>query len=464
MSLLPSGILLLLCALSRAQNPNCPAYTHDCVPFYQCVNGVINTSGGGLIDPRIGTSNGCTVTDTGEFGVCCQIPGSTNPNLIPCSGGQICVEPVYCSADGTVNTDGTGLIDIRRARNCLVDNSNDALGICCSPTGQTVDRCPGDAICVEPGQCTTRGLSTNSEYLPYGQGGSWTKCRIQVGPYSSTSGICCQRPNNRYEAARECGVRHSDDNQVTRIRPQLAKTTADFGEYPWQAVVFHRNFTFNCGATLISNQWLVTAAHCVSDRSNLKVRLGEWVVNDNQEPLQPRDFEVTRTVVHPNYNSYNLHNDIALMKLDSPVNYEYHINRVCVPRADQAPPAQGTRCFATGWGKNAFDGQYQATLKQIDIPVVEQGKCQRLLRRTRLGKYFRLDDSFVCAGGEPNRDVCKGDGGGPLVCQDPWTGNYFLYGITAWGISCGEDGVPGVYVNVQKFSNWIWQNAESRTP
>merc|ERR1739840_52756 len=65
------------------------------------------------------------------------------------------------------------------------------------------------------------------------------------------------------------------------------------------------------------------------------------------------------------------------------------------------------------------------------------------------------DDSFMCAGGEDNKDACKGDGGGPLACQDPTTGRYVLTGITAFGIGCGNKDVPGVYADVAAFTPWI---------
>lgn len=61
----------------------------------------------------------------------------------------------------------------------------------------------------------------------------------------------------------------------------------------------------------------------------------------------------------------------------------------------------------------------------------------------------------MCAGGEENKDACYGDGGGPIVCKDPLTSQYFQVGITAWGIGCGQKDHPGVYADVSRFSNWI---------
>lgn len=95
-------------------------------------------------------------------------------------------------------------------------------------------------------------------------------------------------------------------------------------------------------------------------------------------------------------------------------------------------------------------------LKKIDLPIVARPACQDALRTTRLGKYFELHQSFICAGGEEGKDTCKGDGGSPLVC--PIEGEdekYFQAGIVAWGIGCGENRIPGVYANVALFRNWI---------
>ena len=88
-------------------------------------------------------------------------------------------------------------------------------------------------------------------------------------------------------------------------------------------------------------------------------------------------------------------------------------------------------------------------------------RCERMLQNTKLGFDFTLHDGFMCAGGEEGKDACKDackdDGGGPLVCKETWTGLWQLAGIVSWGIGCGERDVPGVYVKVSQYENWIQQ-------
>ena len=130
-----------------------------------------------------------------------------------------------------------------------------------------------------------------------------------------------------------------------------------------------------------------------------------------------------------------------------------HIDTICLPDADFSP----SNCTVTGWGKSAFGtGDFQTVLKSITLPVVDDYTCQNALRRTRLGQRFVLHESFMCAGGREGRDACTGDGGSALVCQDPADPErYVQVGVVSWGIGCGTAGLPGVYADVRRFTDWI---------
>jgi secreted trypsin-like serine protease len=156
-----------------------------------------------------------------------------------------------------------------------------------------------------------------------------------------------------------------------------------------------------------------------------------------------------------------LKNDIALLFLKEQVILAPHINTACLPYQDMEFNYQ--RCYASGWGRDKFgkEGQYQVILKNIELPVVEFNECQDRLRTTRLTKFFKLHRSFMCAGGEIGKDVCVGDGGGPLYCESEDSGIYYQAGIIAWGIGCGSN-IPGVYTNVAKFREWIDQKVSQR--
>merc|ERR1712088_958788 len=330
---------------------HCHEYTeslgYECVPYYQCHNGTIITDGAGLIDIRNGFAS-LTPEDSkcpGFLDVCCK-----DPDFIPPPPPPVIV-PKYIPQCGKRNTFGLGA------------------------------RIQG----------FTEGES---------QFGEW--------PHM-------------------CAVLH-------------AKTVEQEAGYAGEPEIVN---LYQCGGSLISPGVVLTAAHCVDkfkqNPGEVKIRCGEWDTQQETEPRPHQDRQVAALEIHPEFDARNLKNDFAVLFTSQEFDLDDHIDTACLPQpGDKFDDAT---CFATGWGKDKFGAAGQDQLRQ-----------------TRLGKKFKLDESFVCAGGVNGKDTCKGDGGSSLVCpsqEDPDI--YIQAGIVAWGIGCGEDGTPGVYADVSQAVCWIDQ-------
>ncbi|GAB0097935.1 phenoloxidase-activating factor 2 [Sergentomyia squamirostris] len=334
------------------------------------------------------------------------------------------------------------------------------------PTGQT-------CVCAPVGQCQTTGGSIDGSgvidiRIVTGGGGSPPGVPppgnlpnggsdIVTNIPSATScapglQICCA------PGPYQCGIRY---NPVAGS-PPVGPGQAPYMAYPWQAVLLSPGNVYAGSGVLIDNRHVLTAAHKVTNFTSpalIEVRLGEWDAASTREPFPVQEYRVAQTFIHPGFTPSNLRNDVAILRLTTPVNLAISpaIATGCLTTASY----DGARCWVSGWGRNDFiGGTYQAIQKQVDVPVIPNAQCQTQLRATRLGPSFVLDPtSFTCAGGEPGKDACTGDGGSPLMCNR--NGRWFIAGLVAWGIGCATGGVPGVYVDVMNYIPWIQQIVRS---
>ncbi|XP_074598084.1 uncharacterized protein LOC141852838 isoform X2 [Brevipalpus obovatus] len=209
------------------------------------------------------------------------------------------------------------------------------------------------------------------------------------------------------------------------------------------------NKTF-CGATLISERYLVTAAHCVINRfpSSMRVRLGAYDFSDNVDP-NAIDYAVKNFRIHGAYDSKSYRNDIAIITLKQEVPISSGaIRPICLPDARRT--FFGREAIVAGWGAREFGGDASKKLRQVSVPIWNNTACQ---------SSYNLDfiNDIYCAGyPQGGRDACQGDSGGPLMLQGA-EGRWQLVGIVSFGFRCGQPNFPGVYTRVSSHMDWIAQ-------
>ncbi|NXX43416.1 TM11E protease, partial [Tricholaema leucomelas] len=243
-----------------------------------------------------------------------------------------------------------------------------------------------------------------------------------------------------------CGIRR-EAFSFTGVERIIGGQRAQDGEWPWQASI-QLDGTHRCGASIISNTWLVTAAHCF--RGGREPR--RWTASFGilLRPPTQRKF-VRRIIIHENYSDFTLDHkyDVAVVELASPIEFTSNIHSVCLPEASHVFPPN-TSCFVTGWGALENDGSSVNHLRQAEVKIISTAICNR--REVYGGA---ITPGMLCAGYlEGKVDACQGDSGGPLVHANS-RGIWYLVGIVSWGDECGKENKPGVYTRVTYYRNWI---------
>lgn len=248
-------------------------------------------------------------------------------------------------------------------------------------------------------------------------------------------------------------------------------------EFPWMALLSYQTPTgvdFRCGGTIINDRYILTAAHCITNLSNLRllgVRCGEHNISseidceggENPEyvtcapPVQ--DMTIEDTIPHPNYNPTTYSDDIGLIRLAAPLNVSVEsVKAICLPTIASLRNINftSTRLIVTGWGATET-GRRSSELLKVEIAVTTRESCQQAYANTPAV----LNDRQICAGGRNRRDSCGGDSGGPLQRIDSFNDDarFVQYGVVSFGPRfCGQEGFPGVYTRTDSYIDWILDN------
>jgi len=261
------------------------------------------------------------------------------------------------------------------------------------------------------------------------------------------------RKQLKFDDSCECGVapkpkRHSGLWRVVN------GDQAELGSHPWAVSLERDSGAYFCGGSIISNRYIVTAAHCVTKGQRVWVHIGD---HDKTTSSETNSIRIEgRAKPHPKYNEANYENDIAIIKLDKEINFKDlsgTVTPVCLARK-RGDIYEDAEVVVAGWGALSEGGSQATVLMEATLTAISNSAC---------GSDFIYDkslitDNMLCAVGE-GKDACQGDSGGPLVAWDERRAKFIQAGVVSWGYGCARPDAPGVYARVTKLEKWVLKQA-----
>uniref|UniRef100_A0A8D0E7Q6 Uncharacterized protein n=1 Tax=Salvator merianae TaxID=96440 RepID=A0A8D0E7Q6_SALMN len=274
---------------------------------------------------------------------------------------------------------------------------------------------------------------------------------VQILPNWKQSITSMWQIRNRCLSGRVVALKCSECGHFSKVSRKTEEYDSPVGRWPWQAGLF-LDTKHICVGSILSQEWIVTAAHCVNSSGPLQ--LSVWVTEAHPNAKDQRGVPVEKVIPHPSYNNQNCTNDIAMLRLKEPLRFSDTVQAACLPLYCQDIPDSAT-CWVLA--------QASARLRNVTVDAAEaSAEMPIMLAGTKNCSHLCDEDGELslqapCTpyfGG--STDSCKVQSGGPLVCQLEHT--WHLAGVGSWGPQCGD---AGHYTKMAKFLNWIHRVMES---
>ncbi|XP_055381466.1 serine protease snake [Condylostylus longicornis] len=232
------------------------------------------------------------------------------------------------------------------------------------------------------------------------------------------------------------------------------------GEYPHMAAIGwikeQGSISWACGGSLISEIFVLTAAHCTSlgGKSPNLVKLGAHGIDSSVEDVNIQILKVSEIISYPKYKKEEYYYDIALIKLNKNVLFSKYVRPACLWFRSKIDDVEIVT--ATGWGRTRYLGPRSDKLLKVDLKMIDRNKCNELYKR-EIKLHRGITESQFCAGYlEGGKDTCQGDSGGPInVHMGKYNCINYIIGITSFGKFCAAPNSPGVYTKINSYLDWI---------
>ncbi|XP_047736429.1 trypsin [Hyalella azteca] len=262
------------------------------------------------------------------------------------------------------------------------------------------------------------------------------------------------RKRNDLATGSSCNCQGLKCGLVGRTNRVVGGSETTLTELPWIAAMFYKGKLY-CGAALVSNEHLVTAAHCINrvDKRHVEIVFGSHNISDVVEAGRQ-----TRRVgdwwAHPGFQRRSFNNDIGVIRLSEPLVLGTDVRPVCLP--ESGGDYVGQHAIVAGWGRVSEKGRNSEVLRKVRVPIMSNDEC-----KTKKYRPSEITDNMVCAGYDQGKiDACQGDSGGPMMFEtknNAGQRQVDLIGVVSWGQGCARPGYPGVYTRVENFSNFLRQ-------